>query len=77
METQFKSKPTDPKVQAWIDAEHAATMLPNAISDLTEAVTELTNQKCDFTGWNVPECLSNIYYEMKRMNDLKEKELGL
>ena len=36
----------------------------------------IQNLKCDFTGWNLAECLSNIYFELKRANDLKEQELN-
>mgnify|MGYP003654258055 CR=1 FL=1 len=51
-----------------------ANAIPQAISELTEAINDLNNLKCDFTQWNIAECLSNIYYEMKRSNDLKEKQ---
>lgn len=36
----------------------------------------IQNLKCDFTGWNLVEVGSNIYFEMKRANDLKEQELN-
>lgn len=51
-------------------------------SELTAQLIEsmnndlIQNLKCDFTGWNLAECMSNIYYELKRMNDLKEQELN-
>jgi hypothetical protein len=37
----------------------------------------IQNLTCDFTGWNIAEVGSNIYYELKRGNDLKERELDL
>ena len=49
--------------------------MENQIKELTEAINDLNNLKCDFTNWNLAECLSNIYFEQKRANDLKEKEL--
>ena len=73
-------EPTKEQWNEWIAAENAASVLPNltsAIDELAEGVNELNNLKCDFTNWNIAECLSNIALELKRSNDLKEKELGL
>tara|TARA_R110000823_G_scaffold315029_1_gene445381 strand:+ start:459 stop:614 length:156 start_codon:yes stop_codon:yes gene_type:complete len=49
--------------------------MENQMEELTEAINDLNNLKCDFTQWNIAECLSNIYFELKRANDLKEKQL--
>ena len=45
------------------------------IEELAEAIKDLNNLKCDFTQWNLAECISNLCFELKRANDLKEKEL--
>ena len=37
----------------------------------------IQNLKCDFTGWNLAEVASNIYFELKKANELKEIELHL
>ena len=50
----------------------------DAIEELTEAIINesLANQRCDFTGWNITECLSNLVAETKRANDLRERFLN-
>lgn len=60
----------------WIAAQNAQNAIPQAISELAEATEAMANQTCDFTGWNITMCLSAIAMEFKRMNDLKEQELG-
>ena len=59
----------------WIAAQNAQNAIPQAISDLAEATELFANQRCDFTRWNMTECLAAIAMEFKRMNDLKEQEL--
>ena len=51
--------------------------LEKQLDHMTEELTNnmLANQRCDFTGWSITECLSSFVFEFKRMNDLKEKEL--
>tara|TARA_R110001632_G_scaffold114540_1_gene225875 strand:+ start:371 stop:556 length:186 start_codon:yes stop_codon:yes gene_type:complete len=48
-----------------------------AIEELTNEIggTSLGEQRCDFTGWSITECLSNLVYEVKRSNELREQFL--
>ena len=51
----------------WIEAQNQI--------DQMEMLTEALNQTCDFTGWSLTESMNNLAFELKRANDLKEKEL--
>ncbi|MEK6264614.1 MAG: hypothetical protein N2B06_07600 [Clostridium sp.] len=58
----------------WIEAQNQI--------DQMEMLTEALNQTCDFTGWSLAESINNHTAalekntaELKRANDLKEKEL--
>lgn len=44
--------------------------LINSIEDL--ANSSISNQKSDFTGWNLIEAIEAIGFELKRYNDREE-----
>jgi hypothetical protein len=78
--TDQKTKEATEKLNQWIAAENAARVVPNltiAIEEVAESINDFNNLKSDFTGWNIIESIDNLALEMKRSNDLKEKELGL
>ena len=63
-------KPT-PEQLEWIQQQN----LMDLLETLTETLTEAFGQTSDFTGWTLGESIDNLAFEMKRSNDLKEKEL--
>ena len=70
----YSNKMTEGLREAIADMDQT-NAIPQAISELAEATEALANQRCDFTRWNMTECLSAIAMEFRRMNDLKEQEL--
>ena len=49
--------------------------LASEVSNLVVTMEEMMSlMKCDFTGWNIAESMSQLAYELKRYNDNKEKK---
>ena len=51
--------------------EELASEVGNLVVTMEEMMSLL---KCDFTGWNISESMSQLAYELKRYNDNKEKK---
>jgi hypothetical protein len=49
--------------------------LTNEVSNVVVTMEEMMSlMKCDFTGWNIAESMSQLAYELKRYNDNNEKK---
>ena len=50
--------------------------LTDQLDYMTNELTanSLSNQRCDFTGWNLTEAKVQIAFELKRMNDISESK---
>lgn len=50
--------------------------LAEAMDWMTQEVTAnaLSNQRCDFTGWNLTEAVVALALEFKRYNDIQESK---